>query len=70
MARVIISSPTREELEKKINEYFYSENYIITDDLEIYNYKMDKFADRHYQIRQSRGRWQMILEMNERKLNK
>lgn len=66
MARVIISSLTREELEKAINKYFYSECYMITDDLEIYNYKMDKFADKHYQIRQSRGRWQMILE-NERK---
>lgn len=62
MKRVKISCPTLKELEKKINEYFYSECYIITDDLKIYNYKLDKYCDYHFSVRQSRGRWQLVLD--------
>lgn len=62
MKKVLISCPTRNQLEKKINEYFYSECYIITDDLKIYNYKMDAFCDYHYSVRLSRGRWQFIID--------
>ena len=62
MKRVKISCPTLKELEKKINEYFYSDGYIITDDLKIYNYKLDKYCDYHFSVRQSRGRWQLVLD--------
>lgn len=66
MKRVKISCPTLKELEKKINEYFYSDSYIITDDLKVYNYKMDKFIDYHFSVRQSRGRWQLVVDTNDK----
>lgn len=71
MKKVKISCNTLLELEKKINEYFYSDGYIITDDLQVYNFKMDKFIDYHYSVRQSqKGRWQLVYNSKVKVVNK
>ena len=46
----------KEDLEKIINEHYYSTNYRITDDGKIYNIKTQKFLDGVREI-QKRGRW-------------
>lgn len=38
-----------------INDYYYSKNYIITDDMKVYNTKTEKYIDNI--VRVSRGRW-------------
>lgn len=43
--KTIMSTGTREDLVKMINEYYYSKNYIITEDNRIYNTKTEKFMD-------------------------
>ena len=60
MKKLICSASTKEELEKMINAYYYSKNYIITDDMKVYNTKTEKYIDNI--VRVSRGRWR--FEMN------
>lgn len=60
MKKLICSASTKEELEKMINAYYYSKNYIITDDMKIYNTKTEKYIDNIVCV--SRGRWR--FEMN------
>ena len=52
----ICSAPTKADLEKQINNYFLSENYVITDDNRVYNSKMDKYLD-DYIIQEKKSRW-------------
>lgn len=40
--KTIMSTGAREDLVKMINEYYYSKNYIITEDNRIYNTKTEK----------------------------
>lgn len=55
---LIYSTPNgKSDLEKMINEYFYSENYIITEDNRIYNKKLDKYLTK-YIVQEKKGRWQ------------
>lgn len=55
---LICSTPNgKSDLEKMINEYFYSENYIITEDNKIYNKKLDKYLTGHI-VQEKKGRWQ------------
>ena len=42
---IIASSKTKKGLEKLINEYFFSNNYIITDDNRVFNTKLNKYND-------------------------
>lgn len=56
MSNLIGSAGSKEDLEKMINEYFYSTNYRIAEDGKIYNIKNQKFLDRH-RVVQKRGRW-------------
>lgn len=53
---LIGSAGSKEDLEKMINECFYSTNFHITDDGKIYNIKKQKFLD-GYRVIQKRGRW-------------
>jgi len=39
MKKLLASAPTKEELEKLINEYFASQNYVITDMNRVRNLK-------------------------------
>lgn len=43
--KLIASSATKDGLQKLINEFYYSESYIITDDLKVYNKKQQKFHE-------------------------
>lgn len=60
-ATVYASSATKEGLEKLINEFYYSKNYIITEDMRIYNTKTGKTID-SMAVRQTRGKWQFVKE--------
>ena len=42
---LICSSPTKDNLVKLINEFYCSENYVITEDNKVYNTKLDRFID-------------------------
>lgn len=52
--KCVMSAPTKEELIKMINEYFYSDNYTITDDGKIYNTKTEQTLDYLYQVKRNR----------------
>jgi hypothetical protein len=65
--KCLISSPSKEELKKAINKFYYSENYIITDDNRIYNTKLEKYLDNDSLIiTAKKGRWQLRQEIKER----
>ena len=42
---IIASSGTKKGLEKLINEYFFSKDYIITDDNRVFNTTLNKYND-------------------------
>lgn len=46
-------------MERMINNYFHSENCIITDDLKVYNKKLSKILD--YKVAVKAGRWRFEL---------
>lgn len=50
------SAGSKADLEKIINEYFCSENYVITDDNRVYNSKLEKYLD-DYIIQKKKSRW-------------
>ncbi len=55
----ICSAPTKADLEKQINAYFLSENYVITDDNRVYNTKTEKYWNPNSAIVvEKNGRWQ------------
>ena len=45
MSKCIFSAGSKEDLTAMINEYYYSKNYIITEDNRIYNTAKEKFLD-------------------------
>lgn len=56
MNNLLASAGTKEQLEKLINEFYCSNNYIITEDNLIYNTKKEKVLD-GVKITVSRNRW-------------
>ena len=60
MKKLLASAPTKEGLEKLINEYFYSTNYIIKDDRP-YSTKSG-FAPERFKVTYNRGRYRFIRE--------
>ncbi len=56
MSNLIASAITKEELEKMINEYYFSNNYIITEDNKIYNMKKEIYLE-SVQVTFKRNRW-------------
>jgi hypothetical protein len=58
-SKCLISSPSKEQLQKAINDFYYSENYIITDDNKIYNTKLEKYLENNLTITAKNGRWQL-----------
>ena len=54
--KCVLSTTSKEDLEKMINEYFYSENYIITEDNRVYNRKTEKYLD-DFIIPEKKSRW-------------
>lgn len=61
---LVCSAVTKEDLEKMINQYFYSKNYVITDDNMVYNTLKDEVLD-SYAVVNKKGRWRFEL-INER----
>lgn len=59
-SNLICSAGSREQLETMINKYFYSENYVIMDDLTVYNRKLCRALD-GYKVIEKRGRWRFEL---------
>lgn len=58
--KTIMSAPTREELEKMINEYYFSNNFSIADDNKtVINSKTGRVLgkDEGYEVKQRKGRW-------------
>lgn len=62
--KTIMSTGTREDLVKMINEYYYSKNYIIIEDNRIYNTKTEKFVD-DFIVKFYRGRWKVVRNIAE-----
>ena len=57
------STSSKADLEKMINEYFCSENYIITEDNRVYNRKTEKYLDDYIiQVKKSRWSFRRIIE--------
>lgn len=54
--KCVLSTNNKEDLEKMINQYFYSENYIITEDNRVYNRKTEKYLD-DFIIQEKKSRW-------------
>ena len=54
--RLVGTSSTKKGLEKIINEYLYSTNWIIKENLELYNKKTEKTAS-NYRVVQKKNRW-------------
>ena len=59
--KLLASAPTVENIEKLINEYFFSENYRVlendsTKNLTVFNQKTGKYLD-GFLVRYSRGRY-------------
>ena len=55
----ICSASTKADLEKLINNYFLSENYVITDDNKVYNTKTGKYWSSETAIVvEKKGKWQ------------
>ena len=60
--KVYASAPTKEGLEKLINDFYCSKNYIITEDNTIYNTKTGKTVDT-MTIKVKKNRWQFGEEV-------
>ena len=55
----ICSAATKADLEKLINNYFSSKNYVITDDNRVYNTKTEKhFSSETYIVVERKNRYQ------------
>nr|DAI36211.1 MAG TPA: hypothetical protein [Caudoviricetes sp.] len=50
------SAPSKEALEKLINEYFFSKEYYIDESLKIKNDKLGRTLDKYY-IKVTKNRW-------------
>lgn len=56
MGKLVISAGSKEKLQESINQYFYSENYVITDDNRVYNTQNQKYLD-SFIVKLTRKRW-------------
>ena len=58
MGKLRATAPTRGELEQIINDYFYSKDWSITDDLRVYNVSMNCYHT-GYVVKLKRDRWRL-----------
>ena len=54
--KCILATNNKEDLQKMLNQYFYSENYIITEDNRVYNRMTEKYLD-DFIIQEKKSRW-------------
>ena len=57
--KVVLSTGSREDLQKMINEYFYSTSYVILDDMTVYN-TVKQATLENYIVRENKSRWQFV----------
>lgn len=55
-SNLIVSAATKEELENQINKYFFSKNYTITDNMEVFNKVKNKVLD-GFKVIIKKDRW-------------
>ena len=60
---LVASAGDKKDLEKMINEFYFSENYIITEDNKLYNTKKEKYLD-SVQVTFKRKRWRFEIIKN------
>lgn len=58
MSKCVFSAGSKEDLTIMINEYYYSKNYIITEDNRIYNTVKEKYLD-GIKVVYKRNRWRV-----------
>ena len=58
MSKCVFSAGSKEDLDAMINEYFYSKNYIITEDNRIYNTVKENYMDT-LKVVFKRNRWRV-----------
>lgn len=58
MSKCVFSAGSKEDLAAMINEYFYSKNYIITEDNRIYNAVKENYMDT-LKVVFKRNRWRV-----------
>ena len=59
---LLATSPTKKRLLQLINEYFYTNNCIITDDNKVFNTKLNRVLD-GYKIIEVKNRFRFELEI-------
>ena len=59
---LLATSPTKKRLLQLINEYFYTNNCIITDDNKVFNTKLNRILD-GYKIIEVKNRFRFELEI-------
>jgi hypothetical protein len=59
-AQLLATAQTKEKLQGMINKFYYSENWIITDDNRAYNSKLNKYAE-GVQIINKKNRWRFEM---------
>ena len=59
MSNLIASAGTKEDLEKIINEYYFSTNYIITENNDVYNTKNECTLD-NVNVEVKKNRWRLV----------
>jgi hypothetical protein len=57
--KCILTSYSKEGLQKMINDFYYSKNYIITEDNKVYNTKLEKYLSDSMQVVVKKDRWQL-----------
>lgn len=59
MSQLIASAGSKEDLQEMINKYYFSTNYIITENNEVYNTKKECVLD-GVKVELKKNRWRFI----------
>ncbi|MBD5534554.1 MAG: hypothetical protein HDQ99_02620 [Lachnospiraceae bacterium] len=59
MSQLIASAGSKKDLEEVINKYYFSTNYIITENNEVYNIKKESVLH-NVKVEIKRNRWRFI----------
>lgn len=59
MSQLIASAGSKKDLEEVINKYYFSTNYIITEDNEVFNTKKKSVVD-NVKVEVKRNRWRFV----------
>ena len=59
--KCMLSSTSKDGLQKMINEFYYSSNYVITEDNKVYNTKVKEFLSDSLSVVTKNNRWQLRL---------